>query len=62
MAKEKYYTVKEIAESYNMTRGSLYNIIRRGEITSVTFGNSIRIPESALQDYLDRHTKKAVIA
>lgn len=41
-------TVEQMAQALNIGRTKAYQMVRSGEITSLTFGRAIRIPKSAL--------------
>jgi excisionase family DNA binding protein len=47
-------TVPEVMARLHLSRGKVYDLIRRRELTSVTIGRCRRIPESALADYIRR--------
>jgi excisionase family DNA binding protein len=49
---EKLYSIKKFAELASKHPNSVRNAILRGELHAVRVGRSIRIPESALQDWL----------
>lgn len=52
---ERLYTVEEAAdEVLHIGRTRLFELIGRGEVFSVVIGRSRRIPESALQQFIDR--------
>lgn len=42
------YTVAEAAESLGVSRSSMYRMVTSGEVKSITYGRSRRIPRSAL--------------
>jgi len=46
-------TVPEVAALLRISRGSCYEAIRTGQIPSLRFGRSIRIPRYALQQLLN---------
>jgi excisionase family DNA binding protein len=47
--------VEDVArEVLNIGRTRVYELLAAGEIRSVAVGRSRRIPESALQEYIDR--------
>lgn len=45
-------TVEQAAQVLRLGRGQAYEAVRRGEIPSVRFGRSIRIPRRALLELL----------
>jgi excisionase family DNA binding protein len=42
-----------------LSRGKVYDLIRRRELTSVTIGRCRRIPASAVADYIRRLIEEA---
>lgn len=48
----KVITVEEAATAMNVSKGSVYNLIRRDELDHIRIGKLIRIPISALSNYL----------
>lgn len=62
---EALLPVTEVAELWRCSRDHIYSLIARGELRSVDVGHGrakTRIPESALADYIRRHSRKAVSA
>jgi excisionase family DNA binding protein len=49
---EKYYTVKEIADRFHVSRQAVYDWIRDGKLRAVRLGERVRVPESALNDFV----------
>jgi excisionase family DNA binding protein len=49
---EQYYTVREIAERFKVSRQSVYDWIAEGRLRAVKIGNRTRIPESALEAFV----------
>jgi excisionase family DNA binding protein len=49
---EQYYTVKEVAEHFKVSRQSVYDWISEGRLRAVKVGNRTRIPESALDEFV----------
>lgn len=52
LAVRKLVTVQEAATALNVSKGSVYNLVRRGELESIRIGKLIRIPLTALSNYL----------
>lgn len=50
--KEHYYTVQEIADRFRVTRQAIYNWIDEGRLRAVKVGRALRIPESAVADFV----------
>ncbi len=47
------YSVAEVAQLLGISRGSVYNYIRSGEIRSVTLGSRIVIPRRVIEELID---------
>lgn len=54
-----YLTINEAAQMLNVSPRTLYNIINRRELESVTIGRLVRIPREALDRYIDAHRRPA---
>lgn len=50
-------TVDQVAARLQLSRWTVYNLIRSRELGSVTIGRSRRISEQALRDYVQRLTE-----
>ncbi len=50
MGLEKFYTVDELAEALGYHRETIKQKIYKGDIPAVKFGQTWRIPESALRE------------
>lgn len=48
---ETYFTVREIAEKFRVSRQAIYDWIEAGQLKAVRVGRRVRIPESALADF-----------
>lgn len=46
-------TVPEVMDRLHLSRQSVYTLIGRGELASITIGKSRRIPESALAEFVN---------
>ncbi len=55
---EKRYTVRELSERTNMSKGFWRKQINLGNIEAEYFGRSVRVTEAALNDYLERQQQK----
>lgn len=53
---KQYFTVKEVAERLRVTRQAIYNWIESGRLAAVKVGRSTRIPESALDAFIEPYT------
>ena len=51
-------TPVEAAKQLSIARSSLYELLLRGEIVSITIGRSRRIPIDALADFIDRKQRE----
>jgi excisionase family DNA binding protein len=49
---EQYFTVKEVAERFKVSRQSVYDWISEGRLRAVKIGQRTRIPESALEAFV----------
>ena len=49
---ENFYTVKEAAEMLKVCQMTIYRAVNSGKLRSVVFGHTIRVPESAIEEYL----------
>lgn len=49
---EKLYTVKEVADQFRVSRQAIYDWINRGDLRALRLGDRIRIPESALREFI----------
>jgi excisionase family DNA binding protein len=52
-------TVPEVMARLHLSRGKVYDLIRRRELASVTIGRCRRIPSSAVADYIRRLIEEA---
>lgn len=46
-------TVLEVAEILKIGRNTTYELVRSGQIKSIRIGRQIRIPKTALQNFLN---------
>ncbi len=51
---EKLYKVKEAGKALNVFAQLVYKLVKQGGIKTLRIGSAIRIPESALEEYLCR--------
>jgi excisionase family DNA binding protein len=59
VVESKYYTVDEIAELLHVSRVTVYSFINSGELRSIKFGKSRRVPESALSEFVTASEERA---
>lgn len=50
---EKLYTIDEVAEYVSVTRNTVESWIRRGSLTAVRIGGTVRVRQSDLEDALE---------
>ncbi|MBG6183946.1 excisionase family DNA binding protein [Arthrobacter sp. CAN_A6] len=48
-----YLTVAEVAELMRVSKMTVYRLVHAGALPAVQFGRSYRVPESAVQEYLE---------
>lgn len=44
MAEKKLYRVREVAESWGLSKSKVFQMVAAGEVESVRIGRSVRIP------------------
>ena len=47
------YTISEAAASLSLSRSTVYNLIARGDLSSVRIGRSVRISKVDLEAYVE---------
>ncbi len=47
-------TVPQLADVLHIGRNAAYDLVKSGRIRSIHIGRTIRIPQSALLEYLDK--------
>jgi len=47
------YSVAEVAQLLGISRGSVYNYIRSGELRCITLGNRIMVPKCVIDDLIE---------
>ncbi|MDQ0177216.1 helix-turn-helix transcriptional regulator [Bacillus chungangensis] len=66
MAQEQSYTIEEIAAMLRVSKLTVYDLIKKGELNSYRVGRQMRIDESDLKDYKEKQKtggkKKSVIS
>jgi excisionase family DNA binding protein len=50
---EKLLTVAEVAARMRVSKMTVYRLVRSGALNGVRFGRSYRVPETAVEQYLD---------
>jgi putative molybdopterin biosynthesis protein len=49
---EKYYTPEQLAERFQVSRHAVYKWIRDGTLRAIRVGRAVRIPASALEEFI----------
>jgi len=49
---ERVLKTSEVARHLNCTQDTIYNLIRAGQLRAIRVGRLVRIPESALADFI----------
>ncbi len=57
MESQKYWTPREVAERFKVSEETVRRYIREGKLKAIKFGNSYRISDEALQEFLDKQRK-----
>ena len=52
-------TPDDIMQALRLSRSTVYNMLKRGEIPSVKIGNMLRVNKSAFEHWLEQHTAEA---
>lgn len=51
-APERVLKVREVAEHFGCDADTIYKMVREGSIRAIHVGRHLRVPESALADYI----------
>lgn len=51
-------TVPEAMAALQLSRSKIYDLMRTGQLASLTAGRTRRIPAEAVQDFIRRNTKE----
>ena len=62
MTVERHYKSKEVADLLAIHPDTVLRLAQRQELKSVRIGNERRYPESAIQEFLDKHTEGRSVA
>ena len=49
----KFYTAQEVADKLKIKKTTVYELIKRGELSSSKIGKQLRVSEEQLAQYLD---------
>jgi len=52
---ERLLTIGDVARLLGVSRGSVYTLIRAGELVPIRVGERARFEPSAVREYLERH-------
>ena len=52
-------TPDDIMQALRLSRSTVYNMLKRGEIPSVKIGNMLRVNKSDFEHWLEQHTTAA---
>jgi len=55
------YTPAQVADYLHVSRGTIYSLLHRGQISSVKVGRNRRFTAEHVKDYLARHPQEVVI-
>lgn len=53
-------TVAEAAAALHLGRNTVYDLIRHGDLPSIRIGRAIRVPQAALQEWINSNTQKGI--
>lgn len=55
---DKYFTVSDICKLLGISKGIAYQLLHNGELQYFRIGRSMRITDSALEDYIKAHSSR----
>lgn len=50
----EFYTLKDVAEMLHVSMTTIYRYVKEGRLTPAKIGNSYRVTEADLQEFVDR--------
>jgi len=50
------YTITDVTQHFKISRGTVYNLIRTGQLRSITIGRTRRFTRTALTHYINTLT------
>jgi excisionase family DNA binding protein len=56
---ERLLTIGEVARLLGISRGSVYSLLRQGELAPIRVGERARFEPAAIRAYLERHREAA---
>ena len=57
---KKYFTVKELAERWNLCPDTVRRMVRRGQLKAYVIGRSVRVSPEALESFEGRAVLKDI--
>ena len=57
----KFYTAQEVADKLKIKKTTVYELIKRGELSSSKIGKQLRVSEEQLKAYLEEHPVDYVV-
>jgi excisionase family DNA binding protein len=54
LSEVRFLTVAEVAKVMRVSKMTVYRLVHSGELPAVRVGRSFRVPESAVNDYLEQ--------
>jgi putative molybdopterin biosynthesis protein len=57
--KSKLLTVKEVADTLRISRFSVYNLVKRGDLPALKILNKLRFSHQNIEDYLNKQKVNA---
>ena len=57
VSEKRVYSVDEIAEILNISKGSAYELIKQGMFHTVQIGSAIRVSKRSFDEWLDRQNE-----
>lgn len=57
MAEIRTYTLEEVEGILKVTRRTIYNYIKGGQLKAVKMGKYWRVPQKALEDFIEHGTE-----
>jgi putative molybdopterin biosynthesis protein len=55
----RLYSFAEVADTLSLGRATIYDLVNRGELPVVRVGRAVRVPASALDEWVLRKTATA---
>ena len=52
------YTAEEAADAIGISKNEIYSLMKRAEVPYVKFGRTVRIPKSAIKQWLDERANE----